>query len=160
MLTARPVTLWQIRGGAIIWQVLQWMGTHALGRAVVGAAASYGLFGVVLGLLTWIYSALHRDALRRSQRGARRAVWTRNLLTPFTDNVRLITADRRVYASYAVTERHKGFENINVGFDQRPDTTPPPKRSGAGGDRPGDSGRDGTTRPAPSRDSGAGDRFC
>jgi hypothetical protein len=46
-----------------------------------------------------------------------RRLWPRSLLTPFTDNVELTAGDRRAYASYAETERHKGFENVDVDFD-------------------------------------------
>ena len=34
----------------------------------------------------------------------------------FTDNVQLTPGDRRAYISYAKTERHKSFENIDVTF--------------------------------------------
>ena len=42
------------------------------------------------------------------------------LLTPFTDDVHLTHGDRRAYASYAQTERHKEFETVQVDFDQPP----------------------------------------
>jgi hypothetical protein len=44
-------------------------------------------------------------------------------LTPFTDRVRLTAADERAYAAYAGSERHKGFEVIDVGFDPPPEST-------------------------------------
>jgi membrane protein len=45
-----------------------------------------------------------------------RQLWPRSLLAPFTDNVDLTPADERAYTSYARTERHKSFENIDVSF--------------------------------------------
>ena len=51
------------------------------------------------------------DAVRAGQ------LWPRSLLAPFTDNAELTSADRRAYTSYAKTERHKSFENIDVSFD-------------------------------------------
>ena len=38
-------------------------------------------------------------------------LYPRALLTPFTDNVDLTTADRRSYTDAAVAQRHKGFEH-------------------------------------------------
>ena len=53
---------------------------------------------------------------------AERRLWPRALLTPFTDRVRLTAADERAYTGYAGSERHKGFEVIDVGFDPPPDS--------------------------------------
>lgn len=123
LLTARPLTMRQIRAGAIIaavtWQLLQWIATYYLGHVLHGASATYGLFGIVLGLLAWIYLGAFilvfcaEINVVRSER-----LWPRSLLTPFTDNVRLTRGDRQAYESYAGTEQHKGFERINVDFDQ------------------------------------------
>jgi membrane protein len=142
VLTARPVTLRQIRGGAIAaaitWQVLQWAGTYALGHALMGATATYGLFGVVLGLLTWIYLGTLTVMLCAEVNVVRaERLWPRSLLTPFTDNVRLTSADRRAYASYAVTEQHKGFENVHVDFDQPPTSPHQARRRDSGADPQG-----------------------
>ena len=54
---------------------------------------------------------------------AERRLWPRALLRPFTDRVRLTAADERARTGYAGSERHKGFEVIDVGFDPPPDTT-------------------------------------
>lgn len=129
VLTGRPVTRRQIRGGAIgaaiTWQVLQWIGTYTLGHALKGATATYGLFGLVLGLLTWIYLGAVTIVFCAEVNVVRaERLWPRSLLTPFTDNVELTPGDRRAYESYAVTERHKGFENVNVDFERPPG--PPP----------------------------------
>ncbi|MEU5990391.1 hypothetical protein ABZ806_15600 [Spirillospora sp. NPDC047418] len=86
----------QVRTGAVtaalVRQIIQWAGAFLLGHVLKDASATYGMFGIVLGLLT-----------------------------PFTDNVELTAGDRRAYTSYAETERHKGFENVDVEFD-------PPRR--------------------------------
>lgn len=37
---------------------------------------------------------------------------------PDGDNVELTPADRRAYISYAKTERHKSFQNIDVSFSE------------------------------------------
>jgi hypothetical protein len=50
---------------------------------------------------------------------SQRRLWPRGLLTPFTDSVRLTSADERAYTGYAESERHKGFEVVDVGFEPR-----------------------------------------
>jgi membrane protein len=122
LLTARHLTLRQISGGAIIaavvWQLLQWLATYYLGHMLRGASATYGLFGIVLGLLAWIYlGALTLVFCAEINVVRCKQLWPRSLLTPFTDNVELTASDQRAYESYAGTERHKGFERIDVDFD-------------------------------------------
>jgi membrane protein len=51
-----------------------------------------------------------------------RRLWPRALLTPFTDRAPLTPADKRAYAAYAQSERHKGFEVVDVGFDTTAET--------------------------------------
>ena len=129
VLTARPVTIRQIRSGAVAaavtWQALQLAGTLLLGHKLKGTTATYGLFAIVLGLLAWIYLGTitvvicaEFDAVRAGQ------LWPRSLLAPFTDNAELTPADQRAYASYAKTERHKSVENIDVWFDSPPPAPP------------------------------------
>jgi membrane protein len=45
-------------------------------------------------------------------------LYPRALLTPFTDNVELTPADRHTYSARAKAERAKGFEQVDVSFDQ------------------------------------------
>ena len=62
----------------------------------------------------------------------RRKMWPRSLLTPFTDNVELTGADKRAYTSYAKAERAKGFEQIDVQYDDNDATQgpgPTPRRT-------------------------------
>ncbi|MDL4820051.1 YihY/virulence factor BrkB family protein [Actinomadura opuntiae] len=125
ILTALPLTLAQVRTGAIaaalVWQGLQWAGTFLLGHMLKGATATYGMFGIVLGLLTWIYLGALTFVIAAEINVVRdQRLWPRSLLTPFTDKVDLTAGDRRAYTSYAETERHKGFENVDVDFDPPP----------------------------------------
>ncbi|MFF4242709.1 YihY/virulence factor BrkB family protein [Actinomadura geliboluensis] len=129
VLTARRLTIAQVRTGAVtaalVWQIIQWGGAFLLGHMLKGASATYGMFGIVLGLLTWIYLGAATFVLSAEINVVReRRLWPRSLLTPFTDNVELTAGDRRAYTSYAETERHKGFENVDVEFD-------PPRRDDA-----------------------------
>ena len=129
VLTARPVTIRQIRAGAVaaavIWQALQLAGALLLGNKLKGETATYGLFALVLGLLAWIYLGTitvvicaEFNAVRAGQ------LWPRSLLGPFTDHAELTPADQQAYTSYAKTERHKSFENIDVSFGNPPRPDP------------------------------------
>ncbi len=129
VLTARPVTIRQISAGAVaaavIWQALQLAGALLLGNKLKGETATYGLFALVLGLLAWIYLGTitvvicaEFNAVRAGQ------LWPRSLLGPFTDHAELTPADQQAYTSYAKTERHKSFENIDVSFGNPPRPDP------------------------------------
>ncbi|MFD8612440.1 YihY/virulence factor BrkB family protein [Streptomyces sp. NPDC059631] len=112
-------------GAACAWQALLWGGTYYVDHVLQGATATYGLFGIVLGLLAWIYlGAL--VYLGTAEIGAVRCMrlWPRSLLTPFTDRVHLSAGDQRAYRSYATTESFKGFEKITVHFDPPPHARP------------------------------------
>ena len=134
VLTARPLTIRETHAGAIaaavIWQALQLIGTLLLGHKLRGATATYGLFALVLGLLAWIYLGAITTVICAEYNAVRAGqLWPRSLLTPFTDNVELTPADQRAYISYARTERHKSFENIDVSFGKPPDPGPAKPRS-------------------------------
>jgi membrane protein len=129
VLTARPVTIGQIRAGAIAaavtWQALQWTFALLLAHKLKGATATYGLFAIVLGLLAWIYLGAVTTVICAEFNAVRAGqLWPRSLLTPFTDNAELTSADQRAYISYAKTERHKTFENIDVSFGEPPHPDP------------------------------------
>lgn len=103
------------------WQALQWAGTLLIGHELKGATATYGLFALVLGLLAWIYLGAVTTVICAEFNAVRAGrLWPRGLLAPFTDNADLTPADQCAYTSYAKTERHKSFENIDVSFGERP----------------------------------------
>jgi hypothetical protein len=63
---------------------------------------SYGVFGLVLSLIAWIYLlALVTVFAAEISVVAERRLWPRALLTPFTDRVRITAADERPYPEYA-----------------------------------------------------------
>lgn len=125
-------------GAAAVWQGVQWAGTYYVRHELRGATATYGLFGIVLGLITWIYLGALIFVLAAEVASVRvRHLWPRSLLTLFTDEVVLSQADRRAYTSYATTETFKGFEQVAVSFDPPPLKTRrpvagPPDRAGSG----------------------------
>lgn len=123
VLTAHPATVRQVIPGALIssvgWQVLQLLGDWYVQR-VQGANNAYGLFAIVLGLIGYIFLAAVIVVIATEINVVRvNRLWPRSLLTPFTDNVVLTEGDRRAYRSYAKSERFKGFEHVDVQFDEQ-----------------------------------------
>lgn len=106
---------------AVAWQALQTIGTYYIDRRLSHANAVYGAFGIVFGVIAWIYlEALILVLSAEINVVHYRRLWPRALLTVFTDNVRLTDADKRVYASYSRTQRYKAYQRIDVSFDRRP----------------------------------------
>ncbi|MER7964658.1 YihY/virulence factor BrkB family protein [Streptomyces ardesiacus] len=132
-------------GAACAWHALQWGGAYYVSHFLKGASATYGVFGVVLGLLTWLYLAalIFVLSVEAAAVGAHR-LWPRSLLTPFTDNVSLTHADRLAYWSYATAESFKGFEKISVAFHGTPFTGTHPNDFGSWDEHRGDGPGTGT----------------
>jgi uncharacterized BrkB/YihY/UPF0761 family membrane protein len=119
LLTAVELRLRQvIRGGLIaaaLYMLLQIFGTSYVSHTA--HASVYGAFSVVLATLVWMYlQSLILVLAAEINVVHDRALWPRALLTPFTDNVELTNADRRVYAMYAAAQRFKGFEQVTADF--------------------------------------------
>jgi YihY family inner membrane protein len=103
---------------AIVWQLLELFGTAYVGNVVKGAGATYGVFALVLGLLAWIFLAAVGVVLSAEINVVRtKHLYPRSLMTPFTDNVDLTSADRNAYTDAATAQRFKGFQSVTVSFD-------------------------------------------
>jgi membrane protein len=163
LMTAEQITLDQVRGGAlaaaVCWQLLQVVGTYYVGHQLKGASATYGVFALVLGSIAWIHlGALVIVMCAEYSVVKVKKLWPRSLLTPFTDNVRLTEGDRRAYTSYPLTEKHKGFETVEVEFHEPGQSSGPtdsgePQEPGAPNEP---SGRQGSEAPgAPNEPDGA-----
>jgi uncharacterized BrkB/YihY/UPF0761 family membrane protein len=107
---------------AVLWQLLQYAGGVYVSRVIAHASQMNGVFAVVLGLVALLYiaSVMAMLGLETNVVLVKR-LYPRALLTPFTDSVELTDADRRVYREYAQAQRHKGFERVQVTFDEPPD---------------------------------------
>jgi uncharacterized BrkB/YihY/UPF0761 family membrane protein len=106
---------------SVLWQALQMAGGAYVSHVIENAGQMNGVFAVVLGLVALLYVAAVMAILGLETNvvlGKR--LYPRALLTPFTDAVELTQADRRVYREYAKAQRHKGFERIDVTFDEPP----------------------------------------
>lgn len=106
---------------AVSLQVLQNLSYVYVDHVIARASATNAIFAAVLGLLAYLYLAavvvvfamelnvVHAEGL-----------WPRALLTPFTDNVSLTSADEEAYTGQAQAQRTKGFEEIEVRFHESP----------------------------------------
>jgi len=88
---------------AIVWQILQLLGTYLVSHQVASSSSVYGVFGVVLGLLAWLYlqAQFTLYAVEANVVSVRR-LWPRSLASPpFTPE------DLRAFEMYAqIQERH------------------------------------------------------
>jgi YihY family inner membrane protein len=103
---------------AVMWQLLQTVGGLYVSRVIARASDMNAVFAVVLGLVALLYiaSVMAVLGLEINVVLAQR-LYPRALLTPFTDAVELTEADRRVYTDYARAQRHKGFQQVEVTFE-------------------------------------------
>ena len=121
VLTARHLSNRDVLPGAAVaavtLQVLQSMGAALISHELRGMTAAYGLFGVVLGLLAWIYLQSLVVVLAAELNVVRiDRLWPRAFLalTTHDDPSVLTGADRRSYRTYAQTQRFKKYEKIEV----------------------------------------------
>lgn len=102
--TAAEVSWAELRLGAVLsaasWQVLQLLGGYIVGRLLHHSSALYGVFGVVLGLLAWLFlqAQITLYAVETCTVRAWR-LWPRGLRPPLTEQ------DRRAYERYGRAER-------------------------------------------------------
>jgi uncharacterized BrkB/YihY/UPF0761 family membrane protein len=130
VLTVAAPPVRQLRPGAltasVLWQILQSAGTYLVDHQLRGATATYGLFGIVLGLLTWLYlAALILVLGAEINVVSARRLYPRSLLAPDPTDTALTRADRQAYSAYAETERQKDHQTVETDF--RP---PPGSRTG------------------------------
>ncbi|MCM3886765.1 YihY/virulence factor BrkB family protein [Frankia sp. R82] len=169
VLTARSVRVMEILPGAVFaaagWQAVQTLGGYYIAHQLRGSTQVYGLFGLVLGLMTWLYFLAVMVVIAMEIN----AVWVgrlfpRALLTPFIDHVDLTDSDRRAYTSYAQAEQFKSFQRVDVTFGEQPTPAAPdpadaPQPSGSdapppsGSDAPHLSGSKDSSAPPPGHSS-------
>lgn len=105
---------------AVLWQGLQYAGGVFVTRVISATSEMNSIFALVLGLVGLLFLAAAAAVIGfEVSVVAKERLYPRALLTPFTDRVNLTEADRRAYESYAKAMRHKGFERIQVAFDQQ-----------------------------------------
>ncbi|MGB9278945.1 MAG: YihY/virulence factor BrkB family protein [Pseudonocardiaceae bacterium] len=131
VLTARDIRLADLLPGAVAAgaavQVLQTGGALFISYELNGASRIYGVFGLVLGLLAWLYLQAVVVVFCAEINAVRaRRLWPRNLLTPFLDDVALTRADRASYRSYVDSERFTPTQQVKTTFDHQPSANDKP----------------------------------
>jgi membrane protein len=102
---------------SLLWIGLQKVGTSYVTNVLAETSSMNQTFGLVLGLIgiIWLTAVIGVLGIEVNVVLDRR-LWPRALLTPFTDRVDLTEADKRAYTGYALAQRHKGFETVEVTF--------------------------------------------
>jgi YihY family inner membrane protein len=123
--TPRELSYRAVLPGALVatvaWQLLQSFGVVYVQHVIKHATATNGVFALVLGLLAFLYVTSVVVVLCAEINVVRADnLYPRALLTPFTDNVHLTKGDRRAYTTQATAQRSKGFQQVDVSFDQSP----------------------------------------
>lgn len=121
--TARDLSITDVAPGAVTaagaWQLLQSFGVIYVNHVVKDASDTNGVFALVLGLIAFLYLTAVAVVLCVEVNVVRvDKLHPRSLLTPFTDNVHLTAGDRRAYTHQAEAQRMKGFQDVDVSFDQ------------------------------------------
>jgi YihY family inner membrane protein len=98
---------------AVAWAALQSLGTYIVGNQLKNASATYGLFALVIGLLSWLYLGAQITHLAAEINVVKaRKLWPRSLKPPLTD------AEQRALSRAAKREALRPEEDINVAFEQ------------------------------------------
>ncbi|MDQ2812797.1 MAG: YihY/virulence factor BrkB family protein [Actinomycetota bacterium] len=127
--------------GGILWTVLQVVGTYLI-HHYLHSDTVYGLFGIVLGLLAWIYLAVEITVYSAEINVVlSRRLWPRSILQP-----PLTEADRASMAMQALQNQRRPEQQVEVTFEDRepgdgvpdrapqtPDEVTPPADPGNGG---------------------------
>jgi YihY family inner membrane protein len=98
--------------GAVSWSVLQTLGVYVLDRQLAQANLVYGVFAVVIVLLSWLFLSA-RMLLYAAELNVvlARGLWPRSLFQP-----PLTEPDRRVLAALAEAEERRPEETVEVRF--------------------------------------------
>lgn len=119
LMTVRDVAWRNLRGGAIAaaaaYEVLQLVGGYYVGHVLKHASNTYGTFGLVIGLLSWIYLSAHITLLAAEGNVvASRHLWPRSfsivLEQPPT------SADERALTQRGKVEERRSDQTVDVTF--------------------------------------------
>ncbi|HET9733240.1 MAG TPA: YihY/virulence factor BrkB family protein [Acidimicrobiales bacterium] len=118
VLTPGEVPLKDLWVGAVIggigWEILQVASGYLIGHNLKHASQVYGMFGLVLGLISWLYLGAQLSLYAAEVNVVRRhRLFPRALMTP-----PLTEADKKVYESIAEQERRYPDEEVEAGFDR------------------------------------------
>jgi YihY family inner membrane protein len=117
VLTPHSISLRCLVPGAALagagWAVLQAFGGYVVGRYLKNDSAVYGLFGIVLGLLAWVYLIVELTVYSAELNVVLfRRLWPRAMVQP-----PLTEADRSSMAAQAEQNQRRPEQRIQVSFD-------------------------------------------
>ena len=99
--------------GSTLWSILQALGGYIIGQRLESASEVYGFFGVVIGLLSWLYLGAQVTLLAAETNVVRvKRLWPRSL-----DPDDLIEADRRALKLLAEVEERREEQEVDVSFN-------------------------------------------
>ena len=101
---------------AIVWQILQLFGTYLISHQISKSSSVYGVFGVVLGLLAWLYlqAQFTLYAVEANVVSVRR-LWPRSMAPPpFTPE------DVRAFGLYARIQKRRPEQAIETRIEGAP----------------------------------------
>jgi membrane protein len=105
---------------AVVWQILQLLGGYLVAHDLSRSNSLYGVFGLVLGLLAWLY--LQAEFTLYAVEAAvvkSRQLWPRTLAPP-----PLHEPDRRAYEMYAQAQQRFPGEEIDIRLAEDPTRKP------------------------------------
>ena len=126
-LTAREVSWRQLRGGAIgagvLYELLQTLGGYYVGHTLKRADNVYGTFGLVIGLLSWIYLSAHITLLAAEANVvATRKLWPRSFSLMIEQPA--TRADKRALTQRGKIEERRQDETVSIDFPVPEPTDP------------------------------------
>jgi YihY family inner membrane protein len=124
VLTAEPLRPREVAVGAIIatvfWETLQLIGTWYVTRGLRSASPTYGVFAVVITLLSWLYLGSQLTLWAAEINVVMRyRLWPRSVAQP-----PLTRADRRVLMRLAQMEVRRPEEKVAASFTDEADEDP------------------------------------
>jgi YihY family inner membrane protein len=119
-LTPKQIGTKSLLPGALVagaaWTVLQAVGGYVVGHDLKGASALYGMFGLVLGLIAWLYLAAEITLYAAELNAVlHHHLWPRGLVQP-----PLTEADQRSLALQAIGNQRRPDQEIVTRFRNKP----------------------------------------
>ena len=133
-LTPRQVATHSLIPGVIIggvaWTILQAVGGYVVGHDLKGASALYGLFGLVLGLVAWIFLGAEITLYAAEMNTVlQHRLWPRGMVQP-----PLTDADQRSLAFQVTQNQRRPEQEVITRFQGRPMTQDEYRERGYQGD--------------------------
>lgn len=98
--------------GGVAWTLLQALGSYLIGHDLRNDSAIYGTFGIVLGLVAWLYLGVQVSIYAAELNSVlARRLWPRGLVQP-----PLTEADQRSIAAQATGNRRRPEQQVHVSF--------------------------------------------